>query len=282
MAQFRPSVTVHHSTQEYRDSLLRAIENGGTAEAVTAVQFIAARFPKQVWLHRVVNSAIEKAVRNAWVSTVPKDFLRLVQQENFRLVQNADHLQELILESLGRLQQKLQGENPAVENLWNADEPKDENYLSDYIARHLRDDLNGRGLVASREVEIRRGSGKGTGQRTDIYVTCAVVHPHEKDRIDWVQVIIEVKCLWNKHWRTAMDSQLVDRYLRKNECRHGIYLLGWYAGSRWSKESSTYKKSLKWSVEKTERFLCEQANSLSTADSSVYSVNSIVLDCRSI
>ena len=264
---------------EYRDSLLRALEHRGTEEAVDAVKSIATRFPEQVWLHRVLNSAIEKAVRNAWMPIEPRDFLSLIQRENFRLVQNAGQLQELILESLGRLQQKLQGEIPAVEDLWNADEPKDENYLSDYITRHLRDDLKGRGLKASREVEIRRGSGKGTGQRTDIYVTCAVIHPHEKDRIDTVRVIIEVKGMWHREWETAMKSQLVDRYHADNDCRHGIYLVGWYHGARWNKKSNSYKESGTIPYAKVDALLRKQAEDLTMTGSAIL-IRSFVLNCH--
>jgi len=237
---------------------------------------IARRFPEQVWIKRVINSAIEIAMRNLWTALAPGDFLKLTQNANRYLVQNATHLQELIIESLERLQQKLQGENPAAEDLWNANEPKDENYLSDYISRHLRNDLDGRGLVASREVEIARGDGHGTGERTDLYVTYPVFCRHD-DRVETIRVIIEVKCTWHPKWKTAMKTQLVYRYLADNDCRHGIYLVGWYTGSRWNKQTNTFKKSSKDSYADVNNLLVLQAE-FESINSSGIRVRSFVLD----
>ncbi len=30
-----------------------------------------------------------------------------------------------------------------------------------------------------------------------------------------------------------METQLVDRYLRDNQCRHGLYLVGWFVCPQW-------------------------------------------------
>ncbi len=93
-----------------------------------------------------------------------------------RFVRSEQELVEVIVESLERLQQKLHGETPSVRDVWDRQartrrwRPIDENGLCDYVARHLREDLERCGIVALREVQIRRGCGDGRGERTDIYL----------------------------------------------------------------------------------------------------------------
>ena len=95
----------------------------------------------------------------------------LILDEEHRLVQTGDQLLAVVLESLERLQEELQGETPAIRFLWNEDpsrlRPKEESALSDYVKRHLQRDLVQRAIVINREVEIRP-AGPGVGERTDI------------------------------------------------------------------------------------------------------------------
>jgi len=158
-------------------------------------------------------------------------------------VLSADHLQDVVMESLARLEQKLQGEKAAVVGLWDRIErgsyrPKDEKHLSAYVAGHLGGDLRERGIVVNCEVQIRLGEkagqgGKtGQGEETDIHVDAVI---HQKDGTpDIVTVIIEAKGCWHPDLDTAMETQLVGRYLKDNQCRHGIYLVGWYKCPQWT------------------------------------------------
>lgn len=260
---------------EYRDSILRAIQGKGTRAGIAALLSIVSRFPEKTWLKRTFNSAVEIAMRNLWSALEPREFLELTKTTDRFLVQNATHLQELIIESLERLQQKLQGENPATEDLWNADEPKDENCLSDYVVRHLRDDLKASGIVALREVEIRRSQLGKPGERTDLYVTGNVVDSINNSSSS-VRVIIEVKCTWHPELTTAMKTQLVDRYLKANDCRHGIYLVGWYEGSRWNRSTSKYTKSKKFCLSEISSMVHEQAMTISS--DSMANIRSFVLN----
>ncbi|HEU5101871.1 MAG TPA: hypothetical protein VFU22_22775 [Roseiflexaceae bacterium] len=81
-------------------------------------------------------------------------------------------------------------------------------------------------MVINREVVIRRGTGKGDDQRTDVHVNAVT-----RDRLkpyDVITLIIEVKSCWHPEGLTAMETQLIQRYLKDNACRHGLYLVGWY------------------------------------------------------
>ena len=43
----------------------------------------------------------------------------------------------------------------------------------------------------------------------------------------------EVKGCWNRELKHAMKTQLVDRYLKDNQCQHGLYLIGWFNCEQW-------------------------------------------------
>ncbi len=166
---------------------------------------------------------------------MPLTVLVLAARGEARLVVDADDLMEVVLESLSRLQTQLtQSTLPRSEDLWNwngADTKrrdfrhKDEAFLSNYVARWLREDLELRGIIIGREVQLR------IGQRTDIQVT-AVPREHTSS-LENVTVVIENKGCWNSEVRTAVDKQLVGDYLRPNRLTHGIYLVGWFVCDQW-------------------------------------------------
>src|SRR5258708_26860747 len=173
----------------------------------------------------------------------------MVQDKERRLAQNGEQLLAVVMESLVRLQETLHGETPARIFLWNelpaGDEsqkryrPKDENSLSDYVKLHLERDLKQRGIIVLREVEIRRAMGGDPGERTDLYVDAYVPGP-DHTKIDILTVIIEVKGCWHREVETAMQTQLVERYLKDNPGRHGLYLIGWFNCPRWDR--TDYRK----------------------------------------
>ena len=189
------------------------------------------------WLRRLLYNARISKRRFGWNPPSPEAFLLLAERTEGRLVRDADDLLEVVLESLARFQAQLTRSTlPRSEVFWRyagADtrqrnfEPHDEAFLSNELARWLRDDLNQRGIVIGREVQPRRG------QRTDIYVD-AVARGDSSLSVQTVTVVIEVKGCWNAEVRTAVDSQLVGDYLRPNGLTHGIYLVGWFVCSVWT------------------------------------------------
>ncbi len=75
-------------------------------------------------------------------------------------------------------------------------------------------------------------------------------------------VIIEVKGCWNKELNQAMETQPVDRYLKDNNCQHGLYLVGWFNCNCWSDEDER-KKQAPQSVDEAQKEFDQQASSLS-------------------
>ncbi len=263
----------------WRDDLLRHLQGRGTAEACRQIERIGADLPElQDRLKRILYQARAETRRQTWVAPEPRHVLGLTERPVRRLLQNGDQLLELLIESLERFQDKLRGSTPAVFALWNevngSFTPKDEERISDQVKLHLESDLAERGVVVNREVVIRRGGGGRRGERTDIHVDAVVPSPNQ-GQYDTVSVIIEAKGCWNRKLGTAMEEQLVNRYLHENQCRHGLYLVGWFNCEQWDAADPRKGRAPKYGIDAARGKLEEQAKKLSLGD---LSIRSAVLD----
>lgn len=258
----------------WRDSVLRQLQQRGTPRACEEIRRIAAEFPNLNWLKWTLLEAQNITRRMTWIAPSPRDIILLTRDQRGRLIQSGEQLLTVVLDSLRRLEAKLQGEVPAVIDLWNEADtytPKDENRLSDYIKRHLDQDLNQRGVVINREVVIRRGTGDNDGERTDLHVN-AVIRDQAKRELDVITVIIETKGCWHNDVLTAMETQLVQRYLKDNRCQHGIYLIGWFYCKQWKQPPKKYS-----SKEALQKLLAAQADDMSRYG---VQIEAFVLDTR--
>lgn len=216
--------------RELRDDLLRALRDRGTPASMDAIEWASRKLPERERLEWSLYAARRNILLKSWDPPHPSAILALAQSRQARYVQNGSQLLDILQESLGRLQTDLQGQLPAARFLWNQTSrtgltPKGELDLSDWIARHLRTDLSERPIVVNREVQIRRG------QHTDIYIDAISQRlgiPSAN-----VSAILEVKGCWNAELMTAMRTQLASRYLKDNQTRHGMYVVGWFASPSW-------------------------------------------------
>jgi hypothetical protein len=261
------------SARELRNGVIRFLEDRGTPASVIAIQRTVNALPNLDWLRSVLIEARKNTLRKTWRPCAPAELIRLARQPDTRLVRNAGELQVLLVEALGALEQRLQGETYAAPDLWDQTDrtrgqekfrPKDEGHLSDWVKRNLETELKTRGVVMSREPEIRRGEGSGTGESTDIHVT-ALVPGLTEGSFDQARVIIEVKGCWHRELKTAMKTQLVDRYLKDNQCQHGIYLVGWYVCPQWDDDDHRSRDTPEWPLEEARNFFEKQAAGLSGA-----------------
>jgi hypothetical protein len=220
----------------FRGDIVNTLEARGTEEACSALLWLGNTLPNEhLSMRRRWHNARISIRRKAWFPPSPKTILGLAARSDSRLVRNTDDLMEVVLESLSRLQIALvQSTLPRGEDLWHWDgadtqrknfRHRDEAYLSNYVARWLAEDLQQRGIVIGREVQLRQG------QRTDIHVTA--VAEAAGSLLPDATVVIETKGCWNPSVLTALAGQLVGDYLRLNGRTHGIYLVGWFVCEKW-------------------------------------------------
>jgi predicted NACHT family NTPase len=122
-----------------RDGILASLKSRGTNKACEAIQRIVRELPELDWLSWTLAEARAITRQRTWVPPKPQDIIKLADDSEKRLVQSGDQLLEVLIESLGQLEAKLQGETPAAQFLWDAmvHRPKDENSFSDYVKLHL-------------------------------------------------------------------------------------------------------------------------------------------------
>lgn len=218
---------------DFRSMLLNHLVNRGTLESYRAIITIIQEFPHEKWLKNVLFRAQANIRRQTWVPPKPQEFSDLLSSQEKRFVQNGNQLLEVVLECLEKYQENLKGALPSVNDLWNEDDrsslfkPKSENHFSDHVARFLDSELAKRGLIVNREVRIR------PSQLTDIHVDAIKAELETDNPYKRLKVIIEAKGCWHDELWNAMETQLVNKYLKDNDCQWGIYLVGWFASDSW-------------------------------------------------
>ncbi len=241
------SIGMREGIAEWRDGALAHLQQRGTTSACRALEELVRDLPELPKLKWILQQARELTARRLWQAPQPTTILELVANKQQRLVQDGGQLLDVLVESLERLQAKLQGETPAAAFLWNEwpqdgatkYRPVNEVRLSDFVKLHFDDDIKSRGVIANREVEFRPASGQQQGERTDIHVD-AVIPGHAPDAYDTITAIVEVKGSWHRDVNEAMQTQLHDRYLRNNQSPYGLYLVGWFNCEQW--DDTHYQK----------------------------------------
>ncbi len=205
-----------------------------------------------------------------WHAPEPAAIFRMVTDARRRVVRDGAHLLEIITIALDEIQRSLQGENPQMESLWNADRPKGEDDIRNWILDRLKGKREGlASLFANKEVEV------GTGYYTDIKIEA---HPQGQDvgRYPSLHATIEAKGCWHAALKTAMKDQLLGLYLKDSESPQGIYLVLWFGREGWSDADGRKAKCHQWTLDAARPFFDDQARKLSNGRTLI---RAYVLDC---
>jgi hypothetical protein len=251
------------TAQRFRDVLLQRLIARGTPESVRVLEQIQLSQPQLPWAY-YMSQADAQLLQVSWVPPQPSEIRELTRQDT-RLVNNGSQLSNVLKDALERIQQKLHAESEAVIELWNYSNtrrreywPQDENDLSNWLKRRLEEEIVARGVIIAREVEIRR-KRDSAGERTDLYVVCR--HPATDKKI---VVVVEVKGCWNADLKSAMKTQLAERYLKDNFYDHGIYVVGWFVCIKWRNQDRRKRMVPFKKLDQARRFFKKQAHSLSS------------------
>lgn len=270
------SVTPRQQLGEMRSAVLRSIVSRGTEEAVRTIEAIMRNHPAQEYLNAVRREAEELMIRTTWTPPGPKCVVQLGADASRRWVRSDGDLRSVIVASLGRAAERLHGVTGAIPELWNTSpvKPKPEGALSDWLARFLRDDLVGRGIVVGREVEVRPDPSGRKGEAVDLDVS-AVAGP-EVAGSPTVTVHVEVKGSWNRGLFEDMETQLLDRYLSGTGLTQGIYVVGHFGAETWDTSDWRRAPSRKHTLDSLRERLDGQAAQISQRGPA--KVDAVVLD----
>jgi hypothetical protein len=224
-------VAPHVQARWFRDSVLRILTARATQAACGELRRLIAELPaQQRYLVELLRDTDARRRAGMWSPATPQQLLDLTRKNDARFVETEDDLLDAVQESLRRFEKKLHAEETAVLDLWNETKqghrkvytPKDEDRFASLVARHLNDDLHGRGIIVNREVEVRKG------ERTDIYVDAIAKNATR------ITVVVEAKGCWNPQLREAIKDQLAERYLFNARTTRGLYLVGWFYCDHWA------------------------------------------------
>jgi hypothetical protein len=262
-----------------RDGSLEKLKRRATFEACDALARAELRLPQYRWLRFHFDEAEVLACASTWEAQSPRDIIAMASDSKKRFVESSQQLLDAILESLSHLQAELHGELASVGDLWNSKGadwwPKQEEDVSDYVARYLKKDLTDRGIIINREVQIRRGRrGEMAGQSTDIHVDAVPAEGTQGQLYGSIGVVIEVKGSWNDGLMQDMEGQLRDRYMKNNECRAGLYVVAHFKAARWITTDGRRAKSNAFDISDLRQKLANQADGLSGS----VLIQSLVLD----
>jgi hypothetical protein len=274
------SVTPDDEARAMRSYLVNAIVAHGSRAAVAELERCRAELPGGEYLDYAIHDARQRARSQTWLPPDASEVVALLIEQGTTLVRSPTDLIAALRKSLARLQSRLSGPTPAAEDLWNTArrnfQPKSELEISNYIARHLKEDLEEGGVVINREVEVRQSHGGARGERTDIHVQVARRGQRPGDT-GIITGIVEVKPTWNRDLHTAMREQLVERYLRDEGGDAGLFLVPTFFCEQWVVTDQRRTKSQRAESADMQGKLAQQAIEL-TAEAG-RPVEHVVLSC---
>jgi hypothetical protein len=220
----------------WRDELLGSLRDAGTPAAVAAVRRIADSLPQETWLERTYAAACNAQRGGSWRPVPPSQLVALTSDRRTRLVRSANELLDAVHEALATIQDRLHGDTPESHLLWDTRSmrPKSEDEVSDYLHNRIKDLLQTGGAIVNREVQVRRNQPSGIGERTDLRVDAVAAHPARDGVPPILTVVAEVKGAWSTELLTAIQDQLVGRYMLDIGTAHGLYIVLWPDPESWA------------------------------------------------
>jgi hypothetical protein len=274
------SMRTGHDLAFLQSAVLESLVNRGSSSACEELRALISEGDGRPWLRPSLERAEAIYHHSSWRGNEPSDIRALAVATHRRLVRTEGELFQVVLDTLNGVQDRLQkSPTPLVRFLWNESlrsrksvrgrYPKYEADLSDLVAALLRLELQDRGVIINREVQITRG------ELTDIHVNVAL--SRGDGTFVTLTVIIEAKGCWNRRLDNDIAEQLVGRYLSGGTCKHGIYLVGWFQCDAWSGGDSRKKRRASDTLEDVGQRLRSRVEGLTTDEQRV-AVR--VLDCR--
>ncbi|WP_447646186.1 hypothetical protein [Nocardioides zeae] len=188
------------------------------------------------YIRHILRRARQQEANNNWEPIEPTALNHVLTDGDARLIRNNDGLMTVLLEQLDAIQHDLH-ERMLYRSVWDGEPggadatPKIEDDISDWLAHELRLRLAPH-VVVDRELQVSRPKHAGIGTRIDITVTSPAGR-------ELARIAFEAKRIEHNELLTALDDQLVDRYMKPADLTHGIYLVYWVRldrrPSRWKK-----------------------------------------------
>lgn len=251
--QYPESTRPHHTAgyspgpldriHELKSQIILFLAAGVVPGSAKVLGILCQFFPNDGWLKDCLLEAKTKELARSAPMLSIAEIKEICRTRELRscVCNSATDLMDIVQEALNDYQTYLQGDTPAVRDLWDTGseiQPRDEEYLSDHLKRYLDLRLT-TGVITNREVQIRRKhiDGGESGRRIDLWIQAI-----GSDK-GIITLCIEVKCNWNSSAKTALKEQLIEKYMSGGTASAGILLLAWFACDKWSASDQRKRKS---------------------------------------
>ncbi|MDO3403237.1 hypothetical protein QWI29_24610 [Mycolicibacterium neoaurum] len=218
------SSTPESTARWVRTSLLQAMAGRGMVASLDALgRGLPPRDSDYIQL--LLREARIHEASASWNPLQPATLFKLVASGDARLIRDTASLQALLIEKIGEIQDDAH-RRAAFRSVWDGEpgkegaSPKSEDTVSDWLAEQLRLRLQPH-VVLDREIQITRHKEAGIGTRIDITATAGGIR--------LARVVFEAKHVNNAGLTTAIDDQLIDRYMSPGAFDYGIYIVYWTA-----------------------------------------------------
>ncbi|MEU6558610.1 hypothetical protein [Nocardia nova] len=208
--------------RQLRTRLLQSMAGRGMASHMAALAHDRPAADQEMIRHLGQEARARETLLN-WQPVQPGTLMEVLARGDARLVRNSAGLLTVLLEQLDLIQHDLHG-RALFRSLWDGEpgaedaSPKNEDTISDWLAHELRLRLTPQ-VVVDREIQVTRTKDAGIGTRIDITASSGGV--------DFGRVIFEAKRINNSELLTAVDDQLVAKYMQPAALTHGIYIVYW-------------------------------------------------------
>ena len=223
--------------EEFLRVLEFAVAKRSTGAELEAVKIALSEDRRQVFAF-TVSDAQKKNASEEWAPWKPLAVLRMVQIHSAVFIRDQDDLTEFVLQRLSAFPKDW---TDNVLPLWRDLEQRgvksprsqSEERISLAIARWL--ELGAKTLIVNREAQKIETINK----RPDLRVQVAV---DQKE----LELIVEIKKASDPRTPTNLQTQLVDDYLIKGNCSHGIYLVVFFGDEKSALGGASPKQDGKW------------------------------------
>jgi hypothetical protein len=219
---------------DFRDQPLAVLQGRGNAVGYQALKALADEYPQSPRLASIAENAADVWASRAWRPPPPATILGMADDPVRRSVTSADRLADTVAASLRSWNEHIEAAPPTVFTLWDRRPngsvvPKEEEALSDVLAKHLNIDLRSRISVA-REDQLSRLVAERVGESADLIVKAPDASGSGPEYV----LVVEVKGVWNPGLIKDLRGQLVDRYMHRLQTPVGLYVVGNFDSPKWT------------------------------------------------
>jgi hypothetical protein len=270
------TVVAVNPVHEFAGDIYRRLQDADTPEAVDALNRIADQ-TGEPWPRAAATAMARRLREQAWTPLKPTDILTTLTQPQRRVIQNEEQLATLILDALDDTQTELDRNPDFAALFWHRQHapqgtqasyiPRNElEFTTALVLERLERTLDT--VVLRQETQLNLTYPGTDGSRLDIE---AIVRNGTQE----ICVIIEVKGAWHADIRTAIETQLTNRYLHGRRTSTGIYLVAAFASPNWDTNDS---RRTTWSKASRDDLRSHLQNEADRLTANGISVHSRVLD----